>query len=39
MMMRAWDVGKSERRIVMIRIRAEMMLGTKVSPRLTGLSS
>jgi len=38
MEVRAWDVGKSECRLVMRRIRVSMLPGTKVSPRPTGLS-
>jgi hypothetical protein len=37
--MRAWDVGRSERRAVMARIRVETSPGTKVRPRPTGLTS
>ena len=36
MEVRAWDVGKSEGRPVMGRIRVSMSPGTKVSPRPTG---
>jgi hypothetical protein len=36
---RAWDVGRSERRAVMVRIRVETSPGTKVSPHPTGLTS
>jgi hypothetical protein len=39
MAMRAWDVGRSECRAVMARIRVETSPGTKVSPRPTGLTS
>lgn len=39
MAVRAWDVGRSERRAVMARIRVETLPGTKVSPRPTGLTS
>ena len=39
MAVRAWDVGRSERRAVMARIRVETSSGTKVSPRPTGLTS
>lgn len=38
MEVRAWDVGKSEGRLVMRRIRVSTSPGTKVSPRPTGLS-
>jgi hypothetical protein len=38
MEVRVWDVGKSERRLVMRRIRVSTSPGTKVSPRPTGLS-
>jgi len=38
MEVRAWDVGKSERRPVMGRIRVSTSPGTKVSPRPTGAS-
>jgi len=38
MEVRAWDVGKSECRLVMRRIRVSTSPGTKVSPRPTGLS-
>ena len=34
-----WDVGKSECRAVMVRIRVLMLPGAKASPRPTGLSS
>jgi hypothetical protein len=34
-----WDVGRSECRIVMVRIRVGTSPGTKVSPRPTGLTS
>jgi len=36
---RAWDVGRSERRTVTVRIRVETSSGTKVSPRPIGLTS
>jgi hypothetical protein len=36
---RDWDVGKSERRAVMARIRVATSPGTKVSPRPIGLTS
>ena len=36
--MRAWEVGRSEGRPVMGRIRVPMLPGTKVSPRPTGAS-
>ena len=36
MVVRAWDVGKSEGRPVMGRIRVSTLPGTKVSPRPTG---
>jgi hypothetical protein len=36
---RVWDVGRSERRAVMVRIRVATSPGTKVSPRPTGLTS
>jgi hypothetical protein len=39
MVMRAWDVGRSECQAVMARIRVETSPGTKVSPRPTGLTS
>jgi len=39
MAVRAWDVGRSERRAAMARIRVETLPGTKVSPRPTGLTS
>jgi hypothetical protein len=39
MAVRAWDVGRSERRTVMARIRVETSPGTKVSPRPIGLTS
>jgi hypothetical protein len=39
MAVRAWDVGRSERRTVMVRIRVETSPGTKVSPRPIGLTS
>jgi hypothetical protein len=39
MAVRAWDVGRSECRTVMARIRAETSPGTKVSPRPIGLTS
>jgi hypothetical protein len=39
MEVRAWDVGKSEGRSVMERIRVLMLPGTKVSPRPTGTFS
>ena len=39
MVMRAWDVGRSECRAVMARIRVETLPGTKVSPRPIGLTS
>ena len=39
MEMRAWDVGKSEGRSVMERIRVSTLPGTKVSPRPTGAFS
>ena len=39
MAVRAWDVGKSECRAVMVRIRVETSPGTKVSRRPTGLPS
>src|ERR1700726_4287993 len=35
----AWDVGRSECRAVMARIRVATSPGTKVSPRPTGLTS
>jgi len=38
MEVRAWEVGKSERRPVMGRIRVSTLPGTKVSPRPTGAS-
>ena len=38
MEVRAWDVGKSEGRSVMERIRVSKLPGTKVSPRPTGAS-
>jgi hypothetical protein len=38
MAVRVWDVRRSECRAVMVRIRVETLLGTKVSPRRTGLS-
>jgi hypothetical protein len=38
MEVRAWDVGKSEGRPVVGRIRVSMSPGTKVSPRPTGAS-
>jgi len=38
MEVRAWDVGRSERRLVMRRIRVSTSPGTKVSPRPTGAS-
>ncbi len=38
MKVRAWDVGKSEGRPVIGRIRVSMLPGTKVSPRPTGAS-
>jgi hypothetical protein len=38
MEVRAWDVGKSECRLVMRRIRVSTSPGTKVSPRPTGAS-
>ena len=37
MAVRVWDVRISECRAVMVRIRVETLLGTKVSPRRTGL--
>jgi RNA-directed DNA polymerase len=37
MVVRVWDVRKSECRAVMVRIRVETLPGTKVSPRRTGL--
>lgn len=39
MAVRAWEVGKSECRTVMVRIRVETSPGTKVSLRPTGLTS
>ncbi len=39
MVVRAWDVGRSECRAVMARIRVETSPGTKVSLRPTGLTS
>ena len=39
MAVRAWDVGRSECRAVMARIRVETSPGTKVSPRPIGLTS
>jgi len=39
MAVRAWDVGRSECRTVMVRIRVETSPGTKVSSRPTGLTS
>jgi hypothetical protein len=39
MAVRVWDVGRSECRAVMARIRVETSPGTKVSPRPTGLTS
>ena len=39
MALRVWDVGRSECRAVMARIRVETSPGTKVSPRPTGLTS
>jgi len=39
MAVRAWDVGRSECRAVMARIRVGTSPGTKVSPRPTGLTS
>jgi hypothetical protein len=39
MVMRVWDVGRSECRAVMARIRVATLPGTKVSPRPTGLTS
>ena len=39
MEVRAWDVGKSEGRSVMERIRVSTSPGTKVSPRPTGAFS
>jgi hypothetical protein len=39
MAVRAWDVGRSECRAVMARIRVETSPGTKVSPRPMGLPS
>ena len=38
MEVRAWDVGRSEGRPVMGRIRVSTLPGTKVSPRPTGAS-
>ncbi len=38
MAVRAWDVGRSERRAVMARIRVETSPDTKVRPRPTGLT-
>jgi hypothetical protein len=37
--LRVWDVGRSERRTIMVRIRVATSPGTKVSPRPTGLTS
>ncbi len=39
MAVRDWEVGRSERRVVMTRIRVATSPGTKVSPRPTGLTS
>jgi hypothetical protein len=39
MAVRAWDVGRSERRAVMARIQVETLPGTKVRPRPIGLTS
>jgi len=39
MAVRVWDVGRSECRTVMARIRVETSPGTKVSPRPIGLTS
>jgi hypothetical protein len=39
MAVRDWDVGRSEGRTVMVRIRVETSPGTKVSPRPIGLTS
>jgi RNA-directed DNA polymerase len=39
MAVRAWEVGRSESRAVMVRIRVGTSLGTKVSRRPTGLTS
>ena len=39
MKVRAWDVGKSEGRSVIERIRVSTLPGTKVSPRPTGAFS
>jgi hypothetical protein len=39
MAVRDWDVGRSECRAVMARIRVETSPGTKVSPRPMGLTS
>ena len=39
MAVRAWEVGRSECRAVMVRIRVGTSLGTKVSRRPTGLTS
>jgi hypothetical protein len=39
MAVRDWEVGRSECRTVMVRIRVATSPGTKVSPRPTGLTS
>lgn len=39
MALQVWEVGKSECRAVMVRIRVSMLPGAKAGPRPTGLSS